>query len=89
MRAANVAEKVSKRVPQLLQPFKAELLGLLRECEQPHLRWSLALMTPRLSLTNAETRQAVTTLRSFLRDRSSIVKTFAMQALADLSQVKP
>ena len=34
MRAADVAEKVSRKQPELLQPFKAELLGLLREASE-------------------------------------------------------
>ena len=89
MRAADAAEKVSVRKPELLQSFKAELLGLAHETTQAELRWHLALMIPRLSLDRAERERATAILQGFLNDRSSIVKTFAIQALADLAHGDP
>lgn len=88
MRAADAAEKVSLQKPKLLQPFKAELLGLLAETEEQELRWHMAQMVPRLALTAAERAHAASILRTYLDDRSSIVKTFAMQGLADLALVE-
>ena len=85
MRAADAAEKASREHPGLLAPHKAELLGLLAETEQQELRWHLAPMVSRLDLNRAERRKATAVLKSYLDDRSSIVKTFAMQVLADLS----
>jgi hypothetical protein len=84
MRSADAAEKVSLEKPKLLQPFKAELLGLLAETKEQEMRWHLAQMVPRLSLTVAERAHVASILRIYLDDRSSIVKTFAMQGLADL-----
>ncbi|HEX7287148.1 MAG TPA: hypothetical protein VF532_13260 [Candidatus Angelobacter sp.] len=75
--------------PELLRPFKAELLGLLAEAKQQELRWHLAQIAPRLPLTAAERAQAARILQTYLDDRSSIVKTFAMQALADLATQDP
>jgi hypothetical protein len=89
MRAADAAEKVSAQKPRLLDPFKAELLGLLSEAEQKELRWHLALMIPRLKLTPAERLRACEQFQRYLGDSSSIVKTFAMQALVDLAQDEP
>jgi hypothetical protein len=89
MRAADAAEKVTRPHPELLQPHKKELLGLMAETQQQELRWHLALMVPRIRL-NAKERQAVMpSLESYLEDRSSIVKTFALQGLADLAQDDP
>lgn len=85
MRAADAAEKVSTARPELLAPFKTELLGLLAEAGQQEMRWHLAQMIPRLALCSRDRRRATATLRSFLSDNSSIVKTCAMQALADLA----
>lgn len=85
MRAADAAEKVTVTRPELLNPHKRELLGLLAESEQIELRWHLALMVPRLALTSPERQQAVTSLQRYLEERSSIVKTFALQGLADLA----
>lgn len=86
MRAADAAEKVTVTRPQLLNPRKKELLGLLAEAEQIELRWHLALMVPRLALTPLESQRAAASLRRYLEDRSSIVKTFALQGLADLAR---
>jgi len=85
MRAADAAEKVSAQKPRLLDRHKSELLGLLAETEQIELRWHLAAMIPRLRLTLPERQRAVAALQRYLDDRSSIVKTFGLQALADLA----
>jgi hypothetical protein len=86
MRAADAAEKVSVKKPRLLDRHKPELLGLLAEADQIELRWHLAAMIPRLRLTAPQRHRAAAVLQRYMEDRSSIVKTFAMQALADLSQ---
>jgi hypothetical protein len=86
MRAADAAEKVTLTQPELLHPHKQELLGLLAEAEQIELRWHLALMVPRLALTAPERVRAATTLQRYLEDRSSIVKTCALQGITDLAR---
>ena len=89
MRAADAAEKVSRRNPKLLEPYKAELLGLMTEANQQELRWHLAAMVPRLSLNAKERERAASLLEGYLEDRSSIVKTFALQGLADVAKNDP
>jgi len=89
MRAADAAEKVSHAKPELLRRYKEELLGLLEEAEQQELRWHLALMVPRLPLNTAERRRAAAALENYLQDRGSIVKTHALQGLADLAAGQP
>jgi hypothetical protein len=86
MRAADAAEKISAEKPRLLDRHKAELLGLLAPAEQIELRWHLALMIPRLRLTAPERRRARVALEGYLDDRSSIVKTFALEGLAHLAR---
>lgn len=86
LRAADAAEKVSVKRPDLLQRHKAELLGLLAETTQIELRWHLAQIIPRLQLSARERQRAVEVLRRYLEDRRSIVRTFGLQALFDLSQ---
>ena len=89
MRAADAAEKVTRKQCELLQPYKKELLGLMTEAQEQEMRWHLAVMVPRL-LLNAKARQvAISSLNDYLEDRSSIVKTFALQGLADLAQAEP
>jgi hypothetical protein len=89
MRAADAAEKVTRKNPELLQPYKGELLGLMAETGQQELRWHLAAMVPRLLLNAKQRNLATSLLVGYLEDRSSIVKTFALQGLADLAQDDP
>ena len=86
MRAADAAEKVSAKRPDLVQRYKSELLGLLAVTEQIEVRWHLAQMVPRLKLTARERQRAAGALRHYLDDRSSIVRTFALNALVELSR---
>jgi HEAT repeat protein len=89
MRAADAAEKVTRKHGELLQPYKKELLGLLAEAQEQELRWHLAVMVPRLMLSAKERQATIASLNRYLEDRSSIVKTFALQGLADLAQQEP
>jgi hypothetical protein len=89
MRAADAVEKVTRSMPRLLRSHKKELLGLMAETDQQELRWHLALMVPRLSLTAKERHYAVQVLEGYLEDHSSIVRTFALQGLADLARQEP
>jgi hypothetical protein len=89
MRAADAAEKVTRKHPELLQPHKKELLGLMSEAEEQELRWHLAVMVPRLALNARERQGTIASLHGYLEDRSSIVKTFALQGLADLAEAEP
>ena len=86
MRAADALEKITARRPELLQPYKTELLARAARARQQELRWHAAQMLPRLELDDRERRLAVEVLMSYLEDKSSIVRTFAMQALADLAE---
>ncbi len=89
MRAADALEKLTRSNPSLLHSWKAPLLGLLSEATENKLRWCLAITIPRLELTAPECRRAAETLQSWLEDSSSIVKTCALQGLADLTRQDP
>jgi hypothetical protein len=89
MRAADAIEKITVARPDLLAPYKRQLLALASRETQIEVRWHLALLLPRLSLTTRERAAAVDILFDYLRDRSSIVKTHAMQGLADLARIHP
>ena len=86
MRAADAIEKASALQPQLLQPFKRVILKKIATIPQQEVRWHVAQILPRLQLTPKERDHAASILFDYLEDESSIVKTFAMQALADLAQ---
>lgn len=88
MRTADAMEKLSLENPQLLYPYKAELIGLARWTQQQELRWHAAQMIPRLKLTAKEEATVTEIFFDYLNDRSKIVVTFAMQALSDLALKK-
>jgi hypothetical protein len=85
MRAADCLEKLSLEQEFDLSRYSAELLGLMSESSQSEVRWHLALMAPRLRLSVVEIPRAAAILEGYLEDRSSIVKTCAMQGLWELS----
>jgi len=88
MRAADAIEKVSARRPELLRPHARRLLEL-GEIEQREVRWHVAQMLPRVPLTAPQRRRAVALLETYLDDRSGIVRTWAMDALAQLAADDP
>jgi hypothetical protein len=92
-RAADVLERVSidpsAALRRVLAEYKEALLGLLPDARFIKLRWNLAFVIPRLPLTLPEARRAASVLQTFLDDNSSIVKTAALQGLADLTRHDP
>lgn len=86
MRASDAVEKITRLRPELLQPYKKEFLNVFATIGQKEVRWHLAQILPRLELTKKERQQVFDILVSFLDDDSRIVKTFAMQGLADIAE---
>lgn len=85
MRASDAIEKLTLSRPDLLKPYKRKLVCLLESAQQQELRWHLAQIIPRMSLTAREKKRVFSALKLYLEDKSSIVKTFAMQAMADIA----
>lgn len=89
MRAADAVEKITAVKPDLLAPYCSAVLDQLTEIPQQEVRWHICQLIPRLQLDAAERRRAAEKLKSFLHDKSRIVRTFALQALADLALRDP
>jgi hypothetical protein len=85
-RAADALERASGRRPEILRRWKRALLDRMLDAGENKLRWNLALMIYRTPLTATETARAAAVLRSWLDDKSSIVKTSAMHGLAGLTR---
>lgn len=85
MRASDVAEKVTRDNPEWLKPYKNQFLMKIAYIDQKEVRWHAAQILPRLDLTKRERGQVYELMQAYLEDESSIVKTFAMQALADIA----
>ncbi len=86
MRAADAVEKITRTRPDLLYPQLDALLAIAATAEYKEVRWHAAQLLGRVPLTPHQRDRAVDVLLGYLHDRSSIVKTFAMQTLADLSK---
>jgi hypothetical protein len=85
MRCADAVEKITAACPEYLAPYKKRVIRLAAMAEQQEVRWHLAQLLSRLELSAPERRRVVETLTEYLTDTSRIVKTFAMQALADVA----
>lgn len=86
MRAADAAEKITITHPDYLQTHKDALINKIPVIRQQEVRWHLAQMFPRLEVSAVERRQIFDLLLNFLDDKSKIVQTFSLQAMADLTQ---
>lgn len=87
MRASDAVEKITRLRPELLQPYKKDFLDVFTTIDQKEVRWHLAQILPRLELAKKERQRVFNLLVSFLDDDSRIVKTFAMQGLADIAEM--
>lgn len=85
MRSADAVEKISAKHPEYLQDYKRTLIYKMAKINQQEVRWHVAQMLPRLFLTKKESEVVVKILMNYLLDKSSIVRTFSMQALADIA----
>ncbi len=88
-RSADAIEKVTVRHPEYLRPYRTKLIGPLAHLDQKEVRWHVAQILPRIHWNQTERQQVLDVLMEYLNDQSSIVKTFAMQALADLVRQAP
>jgi len=88
-RAADALERITRHRPHQAQRWKEALIGLLAETTEKKVRWNLALTIPRLELTVPECRRIASILNTWLDDPSSIVKTCALHAMADLTRQDP
>ena len=85
MRCADAVEKITAQHPEAFcTSHKRKLIQRVAKIDQPEVRWHVAQMFSRLMLTPRE-RRVVVAIWKGLQDRSGIVRTFAMQALADMA----
>ena len=85
MRTADAVEKITLAKPHLLHPHKKKLIRLAGDTEQQEVRWHMAQILPRLILKSDDRKTIVEIFFAYLNDKSKIVVTFALQALADFA----
>lgn len=87
MRAADALERLSRNEPALLDPLSDDLLAVGERTEQAEVRWNLARLLPRLSLSTAQRTEAAELLADWFADESSrMVRACALQAVVDLAE---
>jgi len=85
MRATDAIEKITRIHPDWLKPYKKQILDDFANISQKEVRWHIAQILPRLQLTKKEREKVYNLMLLYLNDKSSIVKTFSMQALTDIA----
>ena len=83
-RCAHTIASVGFEQPELLESYKAEFLNAFSLIEQWEVREQMSKVIPLLQLDSREMAQAETIMELYLADRSSIVRTCALQARFDL-----
>jgi hypothetical protein len=89
MRAADALEKISADEPICLAPFKLKILKILEFIDQKEVQWHWCQMITRMNLSIKEQRYAISWLQELNLSKSSIVRTFALQALVEFALYKP
>lgn len=85
MRCCDALEKLSRQHIDWLRPYKNDLIKISQSNVQKEVRWHMAQIIPRLDLSTKQAAKAYDVFLIYLNDKSSIVKTFALQALTDLA----
>jgi hypothetical protein len=86
MRCADAVEKLTATHPEYLRPYKKRLFEQIAKIDQQEVRWHVAQLFSRLEWSPKERRVIVDIFNDYLTDKSKIVKTFSMQALADIAE---
>jgi hypothetical protein len=84
--ASECIKKVAIARPALIAPYIAIVLEPMGRAESWLVKLRVTQIIPHLKLTADDRRTAFELMRSYLEGRSSIVKTWAMQAMFALSQ---
>ena len=88
-RAARVVEIVGVKNPDIVQPYKKEILDELAWIDHWVVRAHLSKIVPLLNLNPKEVSRAFDLFEHYLSDSSSVVRTFAMQGMFDLLDRAP
>lgn len=90
LRAADAIEKISVTKPGYLDKHKKAILNLCSKVNEIGLQWHLALLLPRLKLTDKEFEYAWTMLTGWVLDKfnSRIVRVNSIQGLFEMIKLK-
>jgi hypothetical protein len=88
MRAADGIEKVTIHHPEFLAPHKKQLLSLLHSSIHKELKWHMALLVSRVSLTDDELKEVWGILSYWVRNpnESKIVRVNSLQGMYEMTE---
>lgn len=88
MRSADAIGKITLRSPSYLLRYKAALMDLCCTVKDKELKWHLALLVPKLNLTDKEKEIVWQRLTGWALDReeSKIVRVNSVQALYEIAE---
>ncbi|MGV8026322.1 MAG: hypothetical protein AB2L18_07190 [Anaerolineaceae bacterium] len=89
MRTADAVEKITADKPDLLVPYKQELIDLIEKTGQMEVQWHLTQILPRLQLTKPEIFKTYQMIEKYLVSSSAIVKAFTYQCFFELTLQEP
>ncbi len=89
LRSAHALMRVAAEQPDLVQPYKELVMERMAPIDQWEVREQVCKILPGLVLSKEDIPKVVGIFQEYLEDRSSIVKTCAMQGLADLTEKAP
>lgn len=86
MRAADALEKISRRTPTCLAPYRRQVISVAVHTKDPVVRWNLIQCFPRVPHSRPVLRRLVRRLEVwYLNDRSAIVRVAALEACVALA----
>jgi hypothetical protein len=91
MRAADAVEKITLKHTEYLAPHKEQLLRTLKSADHKELKWHIAQLVPRITLTPLELEDVWHSLTYWVRNpnESKIVRVNALQGLFDIATKFP
>jgi hypothetical protein len=88
-RAARALKHISEADPTCLYAWRRKLLQAAFDAQDVRVQWNLTIVIGRLPLRGADKGVAIDLMFERLRDPSGLNRTFALQALFDLSENDP
>ncbi len=85
MRCADAAEKITRKRPDLLIPFKERLIEEVASIDQQEVQWHMAQMMAYLKYTGEEEARVVKVLRGLFSSKSRIVVISSLDTLTELA----
>jgi len=85
MRCADAAEKIARKRPDLLAPYKKMLIEQVSSIDQQEVQWHFAQMMAYLEYTDEEEARVVEILHGLLSSKSRIVVVSSLDTLTELA----